>query len=160
MKLLLPIGSSIQYLGLALMVGGILVVGAFVAPVIFKIFPREDAGAALTVIFRRLDILLLIALGGVLLGEALRMASGLVPMTSILAYARYIVLAGLTVMMLISTFQVNPKIEKMQKAGIHPGGSPEGLAFIKTHKLSEQLAKAELAGAALLILLTPFLSKP
>ena len=51
---------------------------------------------------------------------------------------------------------VNADIERMQQAGIHPGATGEGLRFARTHKLSESLYKWEMMGAALLILLTPF----
>lgn len=155
-KFLLPLGTGIQNLGLAVIIGGILVVGAFTAPVIFKHFPRHEAGEALTVIFRRFDIVLLVSLGLVVLGEILRIAFGHFSLTAPVSIARYAILAVTAGMLLYSTLSVNAEIERMQQAGIHPGATGEGLRFARTHKLSENLYKASVLGAALLVVLTPF----
>ncbi|MEB3286113.1 MAG: DUF4149 domain-containing protein [Vampirovibrionales bacterium] len=154
---LLSSGNMLQTLGLALMAGGMLAIGAFCAPAIFKAFPRHEAGAALTVVFTRYDLVLLISLGLVLLGEALRYFSHAFSLTHPLAYVRYALLLALTVCLIATTQFVNPKIERMQAVGIYPGATAEGLAFIKTHKLSENLYKLQLLLVVGLIFLTPWL---
>ena len=155
-KWLLPLGTGLQGLGLALIVGGMLAIGAFAAPAIFKQFARAEAGAALTMVFRRYDVVLLISLGLVLVGEALRIVFGSFSLTAPVSIARYVIFAVTAGMMIYSTQVVNADIERMQQAGIHPGATGEGLRFARTHKLSESLYKWEMMGAALLILLTPF----
>lgn len=149
-------GSAMQNLGLALIVGGMLAIGAFVAPVIFKQFPRHEAGVALTIVFRRYDILLLVALGLVFAGEAGRYLSGLFANMHWMNLVRYGILVMMGGLMIYSTQVVNKQIEDMQHAGIHPDASPQGIEFAKTHKLSENLYKTEMLLAAVLLLLTPF----
>ncbi len=152
-------GTALQTLGLALMVGGMLAIGAFCAPVIFKQFPRHEAGAALTIVFRRYDMLLLIALGLVLAGEVGRYLSGVfvsLHWSNLLRYGLIVLLSGL---MIYSTQFVNKEIERMQHAGIAPNATPEGIAFSKTHQLSEKIYKAEMLLATLLLLLTPFVPR-
>jgi hypothetical protein len=144
-------------LGLALMVGGMLALGAFTAPVVFGQFPREEAGPAMALIFRRYDIVLLVALALVLLGERIRLASKAVPTRSRLAIVRYVLLALLTAGVLFSSLMVNPDIERMNRAGWHRGhATARESRFEATHKLSENLYKADLLLEVLLILLTPF----
>lgn len=153
----ISLGTGLQMLGLALMAGGMLAIGAFAAPVMFKQLARPEAGDILTVIFRRYDNVLLVALGIIILGEALRLLPGLLPVTAPLAVARYVILGATVGMVLFSIFKVNADIETMHKAGIRPDTSPQGQVFHETHKLSEGLYKLEMLGAALLILLTPFI---
>ena len=149
-------GTALQMLCLALIAGGIVALGAFVAPVMFKAFPRAEVGAALTVVFRRFDMLLLGASVGIVLGEVLRVLSGLVPVRTVLAGIRYVIMAALIGAALFSALKVDPEIEQMQHAGVHPGATKEGLAFLRTHQLSENLYKGQMLGAILLILMTPF----
>ena len=144
-------------LGLALMAGGMLALGAITAPVVFGHFPRADAAPVMALIFRRYDMVLVAALILVWLGELLRLASKLVQGRSILNRLRYGLLIMLSGAMLYSTQVLNADIERMNKAGIHRSYTTvEGLRFERTHKLSESLYKAELLLVVLLILLTPF----
>lgn len=150
-------GNALQNLGLALMAGGMLAIGAFCAPVIFKAFPRHEAGAALTVVFIRYDVVLLIAMGMVIIGEGLRIFSQHVVLYHPIAYIRYGLMFLLTIALVVSTQIVNPRIQQMQQHGVHPDASQEGIEFAKTHKLSENLYKFEMLLAAGLLLLTPWL---
>lgn len=155
---LFPLGTGIQMLGLALMVGGMLSIGAFSAPVIFKHVARPEAGEILTTIFRRYDNVLIAALIMVVVGEVLRiMASSGFQWQAPLPLARYAVMTAMIVMMLFSIFKINADIEAMHKAGIGYGATAEGQKFLQTHELSEKLYKTEMFGAVILILLTPFL---
>lgn len=156
---LFPSGTALMMLGLALMIGGMLALGAFTAPVLFKAFPRPDAGAAMTLIFRRFDTVLMVALGMVLLGEVFRVVAAGLPAWNVLSLVRYGVLGLLSVLMLVSLFSINPQIESMYNQGVTHGGTEEGQRFTKTHRLSEKLYKVELMAAALLLILTPFVQR-
>jgi hypothetical protein len=146
-----------QMLGFSLMAGGMLALGAFTAPVVFSHFPRQEAGPVMALIFRRYDVVLLVALGLVLIGEALRWASKQFAFKSWLAWLRAVLLAGLTAGLLYSTLSVNASIEQMNKAGWHRGyTTAQGRQFEAAHKLSESLYKLELLMVVLLILITPF----
>src|SRR5690348_16357646 len=69
---LLGTGNVLENLGLALMIGGMLALGAFVAPAVFKQFPLPEAGRVMTLIFRRYDDVLLVSVGMIIAGEILR----------------------------------------------------------------------------------------
>ncbi len=154
-------GTAMQTLGLALILGGIFTLGALIAPVMFGTFPREDAGAVLTVVFRRFDMVVLICLGLIVVGELLRLWAHDVAFTmGVLAWIRYGLMGLLAVGIIISTQIIDPKIEAMHQAGIRPDATEQGLEFNRIHKQSEKLYKAEMVGALLILLLTPFIRIP
>jgi hypothetical protein len=151
-----PVGTGMQLVGLALMTGGMLALGAFTATVVFGQLPREQAGPIMATIFRRYDVVLLASLGLTLLGEGLRVASKRAPGVSKLSIARYVLMAALAGGILFSTLKVNADIEHMNRAGLHRDYTSQGRAFEATHKLSEGLYKMNMLAALLLLLLTPF----
>jgi hypothetical protein len=154
---LFPLGTGLQMLGLSLMAGGMLALGAFTAPVVFHQFPRDMAAPAMALIFRRYDVVLLVALGLVIVGELLRRLTWTVQVRSKLLWTRMALLVVLSVCMLYSTLVVNAKIAEMNKAGWHRNlETAKGREFDSMHKRSESLYKLELMLVVLLILLTPF----
>ncbi len=146
------IGSALQLLGLSLMIGGLLALGAFTAPVLFSQFPREAAGQAMTIIFRRYDTVLLVAALLVLAGEGLRVFATPISWT-LLSGVRSGLLLLLVLATVGSVMFLNPRMEAMQQQGVGRS-EPE---FGQLHQQSEKLAKLELAGAVLVLLLTPFI---
>ncbi len=154
-------GTAMQTLGLALILGGIFTLGALIAPVMFGTFPREEAGAALTVVFRRFDRVVLICLGLIVVGEVLRLwAHGFSFPTGLLASLRYVLMGLVAVSIIISTQVIDPKIEAMHQAGVRPDATEQGLEFNRIHKQSEKLYKGEMVGVLLILLLTPFIRIP
>jgi hypothetical protein len=152
-----PLGTALQMLGLALMVGGMLALGAFTAPVVFGQFPRAVAAPVMALIFRRYDIVLLVALGLLWLGEGLRTVVYRLSMRCPLMLLRLLIMVGLTGCLLVSTLFVNADIERMNRAGLHRNPlTIERRHFEAEHKQSESLYKVQLLLAILLILLTPF----
>jgi hypothetical protein len=143
----LKFGVCIQQLGLALMIGGLLALGAFTAPVLFKQFDRDAAGQAMTIIFRRYDWVILVATGLVVIGEIVR--TTVQPFSTTPAgWARVAMSGVLIVLVVASTFNTNPQLTKLYAAGQH--NTP---AFHTVHKQSEGLAKGQLmASIALLVL--------
>jgi hypothetical protein len=141
------------------MIGGMLTLGAFVAPAVFGGLPRPEAAPLMGTLFRRYDQVLLVALGLVWLGEILQgRLSGLCPIPRRpLPLLRSFLLLGLTAGLLTVSLGVNPAIERMQRAGLQRTPlTAEGRNFERTHRLSETLYKADLLLATLLLLLTPF----
>lgn len=152
-----PLGCGLQTLGFSLMAGGMLALGAFTAPVVFGQFPRAEAGPVMAIIFRRYDIVLQVALGLTLIGEALRFISGKVALKGPLPLFRWLLMGGLTLSVLYATVFVNADIERMNRAGMRRDFTTvAGRQFEKAHKLSEGIYKANLLIVVLLILLTPF----
>ncbi len=155
--LLFPVGNGLQNLGLSVIIGGLLALGAFTAPVLFKHFARPEAGDAMTLIFRRYDMVLLIGLGLILGGELLRIIpTGLPPLLSFPVIVRYVILAALGGMVLYSTLVLNPKIEALQDQPDFRSNLEVREQFNRVHKLSEKLAKMELLAGVILLMLTPF----
>lgn len=153
-------GTAVQLLGLALMVGGMLALGAFTAPIVFGQLPRETAAPIMAMIFRRYDIVLLVALGLVALGEALRFAVRRFSLKCPLIVIRWVLLIGLGGSLLYSTLVVNADIERFNKAGVHRSPLTQaGHQFESRHKLSESLYKLDLLMAVLLLLMSPFLTQ-
>lgn len=133
--------------------------GAFVAPTAFGSLPHPEAAALMGALFHRYDRVLLVALGLLWFGEILQWGRSRLCFISRrpLSLLRALLLLGLTAGLLTAILGVNPAIERMQRAGLQRTSSTaEGRRFDRTHRLSENLYKADLLLAALLLLLTPF----
>jgi hypothetical protein len=153
----LPVGTAMHSLGLALMVGGMLALGAFTAPVVFDNLPRDLAAPVMARIFTRYDVVLSVALSLVIFGEWLRWVSHALWVKTWLNGLRYVLLVCLTLGLVYSTEVINPQIQKLKHAGVHRNLlTPAGQQFEALHKRSESLYKLDLLAALLLILLTPF----
>ncbi len=156
MSFLTPLGTALQGLGLALLIGGLLALGAFTAPVLFKSFARPEAGEAMMIIFKRYDIVLLAAAGLIIGGEVCRLIPAGLPTMSFLVIARYVVIVVLVGMTLFSTLGVTPKMVKMHQKPDFRTNVELRETFNKAHKLNERMAKMELLLGVLLLLMTPF----
>jgi hypothetical protein len=155
-----PLGTALQLLGLAMLIGGLLALGAFTAPVLFKQFARPEAGQAMTVIFRRYDAVVLLAGLLVFVGEALRiLAVGrLLTVGLWLPLFRLIVLLVLVALTVFTTQSLNPKLQAMQEAEAYTAGRHTGShSFQQLHKQSEQLSKLQLLLSVVVLGLTPFI---
>lgn len=153
---LAPSGTGLQNVGLALMAGGMLALGAFTAPAVFGGFPRESAAPVMTLIFSRFDLLLIISLGLLWLGEALkRLGRAVIP--SGLNRFRIILMILLSVALVYSTQALTPEITKLNRSGAHRDFStPMGRHFNDIHRRAERLYRIEWLMSVLLILLSPF----
>jgi hypothetical protein len=156
------LGTALQALGLSLMIGGLLALGAFTAPVLFKQFARPEAGTAMALIFRRYDVVLLAGAVLVMLGELLRLwfsgrSFGETLAGGWLQGFRMGALVALLVCIFYGTLHVNPRLETLQKAGVYGHGAQAVQEFQALHKRSEQVAKFQLSLAVVLLVLTPFL---
>jgi hypothetical protein len=152
-----PLGNGIQSLGFALMAGGMLALGAFTAPVVFGHFPRTEAGPAMAVIFRRYDIVLMVTLGLVWLGELFRYCYYRLSWKCPVILVRNALIVLLSGSLFYSTLFLNAEIERYNKAGVHRSGDSVASARFDTlHKRSEGIYKLEMLMVVLLILLTPF----
>ena len=153
----LPAGSALQSVGLALMVGGMLALGATTAPAVFGSLPRDQAAPLMAHIFIRYDLVLSLALGAVILGEMLRYLSREVSARSRLNWVRYALLILLSVGTYYSTDVLNPQIARLNQCGAHRDlQTKTGQQFDALHKRSEQVYKLDMMLALLLLVLTPF----
>ncbi len=155
-KCILSTGTAVQTLGLSLIVGGILALGAFVAPELFRNIDRHSAGQAMSAIFYRYDKVLLAGLVMVLLGELMRFVSGVMSHKSVISLGRYAALGLMSVLMFYSIFVLTPDLYARAQAGVPAKDTPGAQEFTRKHKQSENLYKLELLGGILLVILTPF----
>jgi len=153
---LAPLGTGFQLVGLALMVGGMLALGAFAAPAVFSSFPRAEAGEAMTQVFLRFDNVLLGCAVLIIAGEVGRFLGGWIE-TSTLGMARWVLLAAIVGITLFNSLSLNPTINRL----IHHPEFNQNPAVVQefqhAHHLSEQLYKTALVIGAMALLLSPFL---
>jgi hypothetical protein len=149
------IGNSCQLLGLAIIIGGILTIGAFTAPVMFSYFPRPEAGNAMLMIFERFDIMLTLSFALLLLGEGLRWISLGLPQWFVFpTTVRLGLMAGLIGLMMWSVYITSPKLVALKQNPEFYQQPQLQQQFNSLHKKSEQQYKAGLLLAVLLLLAT------
>jgi hypothetical protein len=144
----LKLAVCLQQLGLALIIGGLLALGAFTAPVLFKQFDRDTAGQAMTIIFRRYDWVLLTGTAMVVIGEVVRVTAQPFSTTP-MGWGRVALSGLLTVLVVASTFGTNKQLTTL-----YAQNQQHSPAFHAAHKQSESLAKGQLITAIVLGLIS------
>ena len=62
--------AAIQLLALAVWAGGLLALGAVVAPIVFRVVPAPTSADAMTLVFRRFDVVAIVCAAVALVAEA------------------------------------------------------------------------------------------
>ena len=143
--------SILALVSIALWVGGMIALGAIVAPVIFNMVPSPTSADAMTVVFRRFDKVALACIVTVLLTEA---AQALVrrPLRRLdVARMALTVLGGALVVWQATV--ISPEIEALHVAGAIRGLGEAGLKLEATHRLAELGGKLQALCAVVLIAL-------
>jgi hypothetical protein len=145
-------GASIASgLAVAIWLGGLVVLGAITAPIVFSVAPMPQSADAMTLIFRRFDLVAMSCAAVTLASEAAR-AIARVPFAR-LDHARAavgVLAAGVT------TYEgtaVSPRIAELHMEGAVRGLGPAGMELSRLHDLAEVLGKtAVLLLVALVVL--------
>lgn len=139
----MKLARVLTVLALAVWLGGLVTLGALVAPIVFGVVPAPSSADAMTLVFRRFDRVALVCAAVVALAEVIR-ARG-TPSISRFDLARTSagVLAGL--LRTIEAAWVSPEIASLHHQGAVRGSGALGEALERAHHLAELLAKAELA---------------
>ena len=134
--------ATVQLLSIALWAGGLLALGALVAPVVFRVVPPPTNADAMTLIFHRFDSLA-IACGAVaLIAEAAFAArGGAVTRADV---ARGLCLAGAVALALAIGLWLAPGIADLHHSGAARRVGDAGLALDRLHRFAEAFAKGEL----------------
>lgn len=149
---LLLVGNSLVLLGLLPWLTGLVVAGAFVAPVVFGMIPNpSEAGEVMQPVFLRLDKLYLVLSSMVVVGQAVRLVA--------LGEARFqfrnllqgALAVGMTVLCWYGALVAHPEMKAIRDGGMTRGDGPAWLRFDHLHKLSESMGKTEVACGALLL---------
>lgn len=142
--------STVAFLSLTLWIGGLITLGAIVAPVVFASAPHAIAADAMTAVFARFDKLAMACAAVLLATEALRArASRLRPLDVGRALVS-IVLAGCAA---LEGLWVTPKIVDLHASGAMRGVGEAGASLDHAHALAEQLGKGQAVLAIVLIAL-------
>ncbi len=129
--------------------GGMIVLGAIVAPTVFHAIPAPGGADAMTLVFRRYDRIAVVASAIVLLCEV-----GLATITRTARdAARSFTCIVMSALAIYEGMMLSPKIEALHMAGAIRGLGDLGLELERTHHQAELLAKAELAFGLLYVVL-------
>jgi hypothetical protein len=132
---------SVYLVALTLWLGGLVVLGAIVAPTVFRIVPAPTSADAMTVVFRRFDVIAMGAAAGALVSEVL-LARG--PGSSGLDRVRGGALVIAAILAIVEAAWLSPAIDALHRAGAIRGFDAPGLALERLHRLAETVAKGEL----------------
>jgi uncharacterized membrane protein len=121
--------------GLAIWIGGGLALGLIVAPALFKMLPREQAGSVFGVVLRRFAQLRIAATVMIVIGAAVKYAVWESHAVSPWIAIRWVAIAFLAATVLYERFSLYPAVEARDES------------FQRLHIRSERLMKASLAVA-------------
>jgi Domain of unknown function (DUF4149) len=129
-------------LAASLWLGGIVVLGAVVAPIVFRVVPAPTNADAMTLVFRRFDDVAVACAVVVLVAEAAR-ASAEHARLGVSGVIRVgAALAG-SALAAWQAFDLAPKIEALHRGGAVRGVGALGAQLDAAHQLAEGEAKAQ-----------------
>lgn len=143
-------GAIVGILAASLWLGGLLALGAIVAPIVFRIVPAPTSGDAMTVVFRRFDQVALGCAAVVGVAEAVRARSGGIERIDVARIACAVIAAGCT---LIIAVTLSPTIASLHVAGAVRGIGPLGEQLDRAHDWATRLGKIEALAVAAVIAL-------
>jgi hypothetical protein len=144
--------STVAIIALTPWIGGLLALGAIVAPVVFASVPFAQAADAMTTVFARFDKLAMGAAAVLLATEAVRARSLRFPIERT-HLARIGVTVALVAMAVADGLWVTPTIARLHSEGAVRGVGEAGEALASAHSLAETLGKAQALFAVALIAL-------
>jgi|GEM_PF-5211533 len=163
--------TGIQLLALALAGGGIIALGAFSAPIFFKVMDRRPAGRAMAEMFAKFDKLMAVLTWVLLITE--------IPYAYMVAASRFmtfddpprwvafmgipeevkvLLILGFVALSFLRLYGINPKLNALEPV-IFTEGKMDKVAykeFQALHKQSEKLAKVQAFVALAALFISPF----
>src|SRR5947207_7222010 len=139
-------------LGVAVWIGGGVILGALVAPELFRSLPRPQASSIFGPILRRFARLRLAAVVVMIITAAIKHFVWETHAISPWIAIRWLALAIMAAIVVYELFGLEPAMEATR-----PGAAeddPKRAAFMRLHKRSESLMKAGLASAVVALLLS------
>jgi len=145
--------AALSGVAAALWFGGLVALGAFVAPVVFSKVPAPLAADAMTVVFRRFDKAAMTCAAVVCLCEVWRAAVAPRVARIDMARAALGVVAGLLAVW--GGASLSPRIEALHLGGAVRGLGDAGAELERVHHQAEAAAKAEVILLAAYLVLGP-----
>jgi len=140
-SVLVRVATGVSTLAAAVWLGGILVLGAIVAPIVFHEVPAPTSADAMTHVFLRFDKVALIALLVVAVAEAV--AGRIAPPRSRVETVRLVCGALAGVLAVVQASWLSPAIADLHAQGAIRNLGPLGEALEVMHKRSELCGKTE-----------------
>ena len=137
------LATAISMLAVALWLGGLTALGAIVAPTVFASVSFPQSADAMTLVFRRFDVVAMTCGGVALASEAFRLLAGAPFGWSDRARAGATVVAAA-----LASYQgssLTPRIAALHASGVVRGSGPGGLELSRLHDLAEASGKAQVA---------------
>jgi hypothetical protein len=147
--------ATIYVLAIAAWAGGLVVLGAIVAPTVFRIVPAPSSADAMTVVFGKFDAVAMTAAAIALVAEATLFLKDGKATRLDLARGAACVLAG--VLAIVVGAWLSPGISQLHRNGAVRGFNDAGIELERLHRLAESAGKAQLA--LLLVVLVLLLAK-
>jgi len=146
-------GRMIEAIGLSFIIGGTLVLGIFVAKILFLIAPTEIAALAMTKIFRQYDKILAVVMALVLIGEIIQLKSGSW-LHGFASRMRSLIALFMVSMVFCSTMFLNPKLEAFQNVEMTLNLSQQGaMALNHLHWEVQWMLQVEMILSVLVLVL-------
>jgi uncharacterized membrane protein len=134
--------AVVQLLALAVWAGGLLALGAVVAPIVFRTVPAPTNADAMTLVFRRFDTVAIACAAVALVAEAgFALRGGKITRLDLARAASVVVATGLAIAV---GAWISPAIAELHRSGAVRGVGEGGQALARLHHLAEALAKGEI----------------
>ena len=148
--------NFLYQLGLAIWIGGSLVLGVIVAPFLFKTLARHEAGAIFGPVLRRFARLRILALVLIVVGAAVRYLAWETHAETAWIGIRWLAIAFLafTVVYEIGFLERAIERRRLELAPGQPDDDPRRRAFQRLHRRAEMLMKASLIAALVALFLS------
>ena len=151
MSRLRVVTAILALLAVAVWLGGLVVLGAIAAPVVFSVVPAPSSADAMTVVFRRFDVVAMACATLLLVVEATRaLARERFAWSDQVRIGASALAGGLAV---VEGAFLSPRIAALHWGGAVRGLGPEGMELAHLHDLAEACGKAQLALLAAIIAL-------
>lgn len=150
-RTLLIVTSIIAFVAVGVWIGGLVTLGAIVAPTVFRMVPAPTSADAMTVVFRKFDSLAMVCAAAVLIVEVARISARVTG-------GRLSLVRGscATVGVLAAVYQaisVSPRIAALHDGGAVRGFGPDGLSLDAVHRVATLNGKVQVfAGLAIVVL--------
>ena len=141
--------SVLYHLGLAVWVGGTIVLGALTAPALFRTLPRPQAGAIFGTILRRFARVRIAALIAIIIGAGAKYLMWETHAISPWIVVRWLMIAFLAVSLVCEILIFEPQLEA-RRVLLKPelsADDPQRAAFNVLHRRAENLLRLALLAA-------------
>jgi hypothetical protein len=147
-KIVVRVASSVALIAIALWLGGLLTLGALVAPVVFSMVPLPASADAMVVVFLRFDTVAMTCAALVLCAEAARrMSRTRLPWVDVARASLSVAAAAAAV---FEGTRVSPRIAELHASGAIRGLGDAGMDLSRMHDVAEACGKTQ---ALLLVVL-------